>query len=303
MKGDVGAATLDNVLGACDRLAFLESLDLPWERLTGVDQAWIALPCRRVEGENASEMRRHGEERRLGLQSLHLMDRHRRLTDDLVDLLLEIIHRLQTRSRRTVVTGIARDIERVHGKERLLFDIAEAAIEDPEGRVVDVIHPVAGAARLKAVIDEHRARGTLDECIQTVMRGSCAGHCRRMMPKLLSVLRFRSNNAAWHPILGTLELIVRLREEGRRTAPADIVPAGSVPAGWRDFVIVAGLALVILDPDADGAAANIMPFAQGPERPSVPQTSTTSPFFPVPCFPLHGTERKSDPWTLVARTT
>ena len=237
MKGDVGAATLDNVLGACDRLAFLESLDLPWERLTGVDQVRVASPCRRVDGEHASEMRRHGEERRLGLQSLILMDRHRRLTDDLVELLLEIIHRLQTRSRRTVVTGIARDIERVHGKERLLFDIAEAAIEDPEGRVVDVIYPVAGAARLKAVIDEHRARGTLDECIQTVMRGSYAGHYRRMMPKLLSVLRFRSNNAAWHPILSALELIVRLREEGRRTAPADIAPAGSIPAGWRDFVI------------------------------------------------------------------
>ena len=34
MKGDAGAATLDNVLDACDRLAFLESLDLP-RRSTG----------------------------------------------------------------------------------------------------------------------------------------------------------------------------------------------------------------------------------------------------------------------------
>ena len=237
IKGDVGAATLDSVLGACDRLAFLESLELPWERLTGVDQARVALPCRRVEGGNAPEMRRHGEERRCGLQSLYLMDRHRRLTDDLVGLLLEIIHRLQTRSRRTAGTGIARDIERVRGKERLPFDIEEAANEDPEGREVDVIHPVAGAARLKAVIDGHRARGTLGERVQTVMRGSGADHCRRMTSKLLSVLRFRSNNSARHPILGALEPIVRLREEGRRTALADVVPAGSVPVGWRDFVV------------------------------------------------------------------
>jgi len=237
MKGDAGAATLDSVLGACDRLAFLEGLDLPWERLTGVDHAWVALLCRRVEGENASEMRRHGEERRLGLYALYLMDRHRGLTDDLVDILLEIVHRLQTRSRRRVVTGIARDIEVVHGKERLLLDIAEAAIEDPEGRVADVIYPVAGAARLKAVIDEHRAKGTLDQRIRAVMRGSYAGHYRRMMPKLLSALRLRSNNAAWRPILGALELIVRLRETGRRTAPADIAPVGSIPAGWRDSVV------------------------------------------------------------------
>ena len=237
MKGDVGGATLDNVLGACDRLAFLESLDLPRDQIAGVDPAWIATLCRRVEGENASEMRRHGRERRLGLHALYLMDRRRKLTDDLIDLLPEIIHRIQTRSRRVVITGIARDIERVHGKDRLLFDIAQAAVEDPEGRVIDVIYPVAGVAKLKAVIDEHRARGTLDKRIQTVMRGSYAGQYRRMMPKLLPVLRFRSNNAVWRPILDALELIISLREEGRRTAPAAVAPAGSIPAGWKEFVV------------------------------------------------------------------
>ena len=113
---------------------------------------WVALLGRRVEGETASEMRRHGETRRLGLYALYLMDRRRRMLDGLVDLLLKILHRLQTRSRRKVIGAIARDIERVHGKERLLVDIAEAAIDDPQGRVVDVIYPVAGAAKLSAVM-------------------------------------------------------------------------------------------------------------------------------------------------------
>ena len=40
MKSEVGAATLDNVLGACDRLTFLDSLDLPWDHLGGVDPGW-----------------------------------------------------------------------------------------------------------------------------------------------------------------------------------------------------------------------------------------------------------------------
>ena len=71
-----------------------------------------------------------------------------------------------------MIGGIARDIERVYGKERLLVDIAVAAIDDPDGRVVDIIYPVAGAAKLKAVIEEDRAKGTLDRRIQTVMRGS-----------------------------------------------------------------------------------------------------------------------------------
>ena len=68
--------------------------------------------------------------------------------------------RHRTRSCRKVIGAIAHDIEWVHGKERLLVDIAEAAVDDPQGRVIDVIFPVAGVAKLKAVIAEHHAKGT-----------------------------------------------------------------------------------------------------------------------------------------------
>jgi len=237
MKNGVGAATLANVLGACDRLTFLAGLDLSSEHLAGIDPAWISMLCRRVERENASEMRRHSDDRRIGLYALYLMDRQKKLTDDLIDLFLEITHRLQTRSRRRVIAKIARDIERVYGKDQLLCAMAEAAIEEPEGRVIDVIYPVASVAKLKAVIAEHRASGTLDKRIQTVMRGSYANHYRRMMPALLSVLQFRSNNAVWRPILDALERISEWREEGRRTVPVGLAPAGSIPASWQEFVV------------------------------------------------------------------
>ena len=169
--------------------------------------------------------------------ALYLMGRRGTMIDNLVDLLLEIVHRLQTRSRRRVIGAIAKDIERVQGKERLLVDIAMAAIDAPEGRVVDVIYPVAGAEKLKAVVEEPRAKGTLDRRIQTVMRGSYASHYRRMLPRLLSVLQFRSNNAGRRPILDTLALIVCLGRESRRFVPADLAPEGSIPGKWRDIVI------------------------------------------------------------------
>ena len=182
LKADVGAASLANILAACDRLAFIEGLDLPTDLPAGIDAALVGQLSRRVEHETAAEMRRHGDIRRRGLLALYLMQRKARIIDDLVDLLLEIVHRLQTRSRRRVVGAIARDIERVHGKERLLVDIAVAATDDPDGRVVDVIYPIADAAKLRAVIEEHRARGTLDRRVQTVMRGSYASHSGECCP-------------------------------------------------------------------------------------------------------------------------
>lgn len=237
LKGDVGAATLDNVLDAAHRLAFIQKLDLPYDMIGMIDLSWIKILARRAEGETASEMRRHRRKKRLGLLAVYLMTRRAELFDGLVDFLLEIVHRIGTRSKRKVIGKIAADIEKVHGKERLLVDIATAAMMAPNGRVAEVIFPVAGAAKLKAIIDEHKAKGTLDVRIQTVMRGSYASHYRRMLPSLLSVLKFRSNNEVWRPILDALSLIVRLNEEGRRFVPTTLAPEGSIPRKWRGTVM------------------------------------------------------------------
>ena len=236
LKDDVGAATLDNVLEAADRVAFIEGLDLPFGVTDRVDPSWLKHFARRVEGETAYEMRRHAQEKRIGLLALYIMSRKSHLIDALVDLLIDIVHRIGTKSRRKVIGKIAADIEKVHGKERLLVDIATAAMMTPNGRVSNVIFPIAGAAKLKAIIDEHRAKGTLDARIQMVMRGSWASHYRRMLPSLLTVLTFRSNNESWRPILDALSLITRLNEEGRRVAPASLALDGSIPRKWRDTV-------------------------------------------------------------------
>ncbi len=237
LKNDVGAASLESVLLAAQKVSFVEELDLPLDILADVERGWVSRLVRQVEGETASEMRRHTPERYVGLLAVYLMHRKSQLVDGLIDLLLEVVHRLDTRSRRKVIQGIASDIGAVHGKERLLVDIATAALEQPDGRVGDVIFPIAGAAKLRAVIDEHRAKGTLDMRIQQTMRNSYASHYRRMLPPLLRAFRFRSNNAMWHPILTTLNVIVRFAEAGRRVVSENDIPAGIIPGKWRSAVI------------------------------------------------------------------
>ena len=155
LKDDVGAATLDNVLGVADRLAFIQGLDLPLDLFRDIDPSWIKILTCRVDGETASEMRRHSNDRRLGLFAVYLMSRRAQVIDSLVDLLIEVVHRIGTKSRQKVISRIAADIEKVHGKERLLVDIATAAMLTPNGRVAEVIFPVAGAAKLKAIIGEY----------------------------------------------------------------------------------------------------------------------------------------------------
>ena len=45
---------------------------------------------------------------RLGLYAVYLMVRETALIDNIVDLLLETVHRISARSRRKIVTGIAK---------------------------------------------------------------------------------------------------------------------------------------------------------------------------------------------------
>ncbi|MFF0952895.1 DUF4158 domain-containing protein [Rhizobium leguminosarum] len=165
MKAGAGRATLDNILEVTARLAFIRKLNLPRNMFSNVNPAWIEHVDRRVSGEKASEMRSHTETRQLALYAVYLMARETAKTDAMVELLVETVHKIRTRSKRKVVGDIAKDIERVYGKERLLVDIATASIDDPDGRICDVIFPVVGKEKLAAIIKESNTKGALDRRI------------------------------------------------------------------------------------------------------------------------------------------
>ena len=238
MKVDAGRATLDNILEVTARLAFIRKLSLPRNMFSNINPVWIEHVVRRVSGEKASEMRRHTEARQLALYAVYLMARETAMTDAMVELLVETIHKIGTRSKRKVVGDIAKDVERVYGKERLLVEIATASIDDPDGRICDVIFPVVGKEKLAAIIKESNTKGALDRRIYAVMRNSWANHYRRMLPSLLSVLEFRSNNAVWRPVLSALDWIRARLDDGCRFVPQKDVPIdGVIPAKWRSSVI------------------------------------------------------------------
>ncbi len=238
MKGDAGLASLDNILGMTAKLAFIQKLDLPRDLLAATGKAWVEQIVRRVGGEKASEMRRHAPARQIGLYAVYLLSREAQLTDAMGDLLIETVHKIGTRSKRKVGGDSAKDIERVYGKGRLLVEIASASIEEPSGRVCDVIFPIVGKDKLAAIVKESQAKGALDRRIYKVMRSSWANHYRRMLPDLLSVLEFRSNNTVWRPVLAALDWIRSKMDDGCRFVPVQDIPIDEViPARWRSSVI------------------------------------------------------------------
>ena len=164
----------------------------------------------------------------------------RSLTDDLVDLLIETIHRIGARAERKVERELLNDIKHVTGKHNLLFELADATLAQPDGVVREVIFPVVGEETLRDLVKEWKATGpTYRTTLRTVIRNSYQGHYRRMVPKLLAALEFRSNNERHRPVMQALELVKRFADTKLRTFPAEEeVPLDGVVRGlWRDAVV------------------------------------------------------------------
>jgi len=133
-----------------------------------------------------------------------------RITDTLVDLLLEIVHRLELKAERKVDKELLEDLKRVTGKNNLLFQLAQAALEHPEGIVKDVVYPIVPEQTLRDLVKEWRASGpAYRQRVTLTMRNSYRSHYRRMLPRLLHTLEFRSNNDMHRRVIAALDLLRR----------------------------------------------------------------------------------------------
>ena len=163
----------------------------------------------------------------------------RTLIDDLVDLLIETIHHIGARAERRVDRELLDDLKRVAGKHNLLFELAEAVLEQPDGIVRDVVFPVVGEQTLRDLVREAKATGSYRTTLRTVIRNSYKGHYRRMVPEILQRLEFRSNNAHHRPIIQALDLLKLYAGTRLQSFPAEeVVPIdGIVPGLWREAVV------------------------------------------------------------------
>lgn len=171
----------------------------------------------RIQSESAWDVKRHRVPIRYALLSIFLFHRRREIIDGLVDLLVQIVHRMSVRADRKLVRELIGDYRKVHGKTALLFRIAEAALENPDGRVRDVIFPVADIETLKSLQQEQKSSGpTYQRQVHRIIRSSYSNHYRRMLPEILTALTFCSNNARHRPVLDALQWLVRNRDNGQR---------------------------------------------------------------------------------------
>jgi hypothetical protein len=244
LRADPGPTGLESVLAEVNQLLRLRALDLPDDHFAELSPRVLQTLRDRAAVEAPSLLRRYPEAIRSTLLAALCWSRAREVTDGLVTLFIALVQRMGRQAERRVEREVIEEYRKVAGTTSILFRVAEAAVANPEGRVRDVIYPAAGGERLLAeLVKEYRASGPRHrEHVQLVMKRSFSTYYRRMLPPLLEVLEFRSNNAAHQPLIRALALIREYARGGPTYYPADepIPLEGIVRPIWRDVVVEDG---------------------------------------------------------------
>ena len=239
VRGDPGRASLDSVMRELDRLQAIRAIGLPADLFADALPHEIELYRQRVAVQPPSDLRRLPEAVRITWLAAFVYLRGRALTDSLVELLVETVHAIGARAERRVEQQVINEIRKVSGKNNLLFEIANASLAQPDGTVREVVFPVAGEQTLRDLVREWQSGPMYRKTLRTTIRNSYAGHYRRMVPKLLDALDFRSNNAIHRPVIEALVLVRRYAASRQHYFPTEeAVPIdGVVRSLWRDAVI------------------------------------------------------------------
>jgi len=240
LRMDPGRVGLATMLEEMAKLRRIRELNLPDDLFPGIARKVLAVYRNRASVEEPSRLRAHSTAKRLTYLSALCFLRAQEITDALVDLLIHIVHKIDVRAEKRVEQEYLNEFKRVGNKEGILYQIAEAAVAHPDEPVREVVFPVASEKLLREVIKEYKAKSpAFRKQVHLIMRASYSHHYRRMVPELLEILDFRSNNELYRPVIRALQLVKDYVRSPRQYYPDhEIIPIKEVVAPkWREFVV------------------------------------------------------------------
>ncbi|MEU1387355.1 MULTISPECIES: Tn3 family transposase [unclassified Nonomuraea] len=244
LKEDPGPLQLETLLAEIVKLERVKAIGLPAALFEGVSEKVVAGWRARAMKMYPSDFEAAAPPVRLTLLAALCQVRQAELIDGLVELLIQLVHKISVRAEKKVEGELNAEFRRVQGKNGILVKLATAALELPEEIVRKALYPVVGERTLEDIIAEAKANEKeLRTRVRTKLRGSYSHHYRRGLPKLLKAVRFRSSNDTFKPVMDALDLLKRYDgSDADFYAAAEAVPLEHVvPEDWRDAV---------LDPDS-----------------------------------------------------
>jgi Domain of unknown function (DUF4158) len=179
LKTDPRPVGLDRFLTEIEKLKRIRAVGLSPDLFTGISSKLVKTYRHRAATETPYHLRQHKNAIRYTLMAAFCIQRSQEITNNLIELLIQIIQHIGTRAERRINKELINDFKEVTGKTNILFRLAEVAIAEPDGVIEQIIYPVVSIKTLKDLVAEYKATGTAyRQRVHTIMRASFASHYR-----------------------------------------------------------------------------------------------------------------------------
>lgn len=239
LKTGAGASKVSNIKQVAARLKMLQDIALPADLFADIPMPFLQQYRQQVAVESISHLQRRDKNaQHYTMLAVFCWVRQREITDYLVDLFIRVLRDIRLRAQSRVEKHLITDYIKVGGKQQLLFHLAQAMWDNPTGIIKDVLYPVIGPKRLEALVEEAKHQGPYRQFVQTQISGSYTHHYRQILPPLLAVLSFRSNNHQYKPLIKALEVVATYMEEKEAWYPENLaVPIdGVIQKQWQSWI-------------------------------------------------------------------
>ncbi|ATC56509.1 Tn3 family transposase [Vibrio anguillarum] len=242
IKKEPGKPSLDNILFVISQLTALDELGLNADFVRGIPPKFIEIYRQRCAVESVREIRRHPVSIRYPMIIMYCWRRRQQLTDALTEMLMQLIHNLGTRAEKKVDKKQFAAFKKVRGKAKLLFRMAEATADQPDGVIKEVVYPVVAQRTLQRLVKEFNTLGSDPELeVHESIRASYGAHYRRMLLPVLDQLDFQSGNHLYRPVIDAIHTIKVHRHSNQHYYAADDVPVdGVIQKKWRNIIMETG---------------------------------------------------------------
>jgi len=232
---------VDSSLYEIEKLKSIEALHLPEKVFKDISEKIVEKFYRRVNAEELSEVLAHPNEIKYSLLYIFFMHKKAQITDNLSNLLSETIHKLESKAESKLKNEYISQAKKgkLFNKKDIAIKLAQAALDNPEGRVKDVIYSVIDKEALKNFIEElQNSDKDYDDKSYKIIRASYQRNYRQAVPKIISVLDFNSNNDVYKPMIEGLSLIKKYSDSKLKHFPKHekVAINGVIKPMWQERV-------------------------------------------------------------------
>lgn len=144
LRAAPGRVGLESILQEVKKARAIKELDIPTNLFDNLPHKTLKIYKQRISSESFTEIMKHPAPIKYTLLTAFFSTRMREITDNLIELLIHIIHKIGSRAARKVDKEFIKDFKLVKGKNNLLYQLADIALNNPEGIVKEGLFDVLG---------------------------------------------------------------------------------------------------------------------------------------------------------------